>query len=94
MTHAEYDRALTNAQGDADAMLVACVQRITTLTLAKVKAVAGLRNPIDTGNSMTCAYQIGREDMQRCKLGNDTSRACCCYHSGSLTQIIDELEAS
>lgn len=47
-----------------------------------------VNHPCDTGDCMTCSYQIGVADMQHCKTGNDTKRACCCYHSKSKTTIM------
>jgi len=57
-----------------------------------MEALEFIKNPPDTGNCMTCDYQIGTDDMQHCRLGNDTNRSSCCYHSKSRMRLLAKLE--
>ena len=47
------------------------------MTLASIKETV-----IDTGDCITCNDYLGRAPDGYCRTGNDTKRACCCFHSG------------
>lgn len=57
-----------------------------------MEALGFIKDRPNTGDCMTCDNQIGTEDMQHCRLGNDTKRASCCYHSKSQMQLLAKLE--
>jgi hypothetical protein len=47
------------------------------LAEANKKLVKMTERPVDTGDCTTCGMYTG----YACRIGNDTKRACCCYHT-------------